>query len=137
MEYKTQTVWNEGYHFTSNLDNQAVHFDATALAQKEYKGVSPKTLLLSSLAGCTGMDVVALLGKYKVPFSDFDLVVSGEMTETHPKYFHKIHVLYQIKVSPEHQQKVEEAIRLSKERYCGVQAMLSKAAEITSEIIFL
>ncbi|MDX2301261.1 MAG: OsmC family protein [Microscillaceae bacterium] len=136
MNYKTKTVWNEGYHFTTSFDHRETHFDAVELA-KNPQGVSPKTMLLSSLAGCTGMDVVALLGKYKVPFSDFDLEVSGEVTDTHPKYFHKIHVIYQIKVAEEHREKVEEAIQLSREKYCGVQAMLNKAAEITHEIKYL
>lgn len=137
MEYSTKTKWNEGFHFTSHFDGYDIPYDATAVAGND-KGVSPKTMLLSALAGCTGMDVVAFLNqKFKVPFSDFSLDVKGGLTDTHPKIFNRIHVIYKIKVSEEGKEKVREAVNLSATKYCGVQAMLGKSAEITNEIIFL
>jgi putative redox protein len=137
MEYTTSTKWNEGFHFTSHYDGYDIPFDATAIAGND-KGVSPKTMLLSALAGCTGMDVVAFLNqKFKVPFSDLTLEVKGELTDTHPKIFDRIHVIYTIKVDEQVKDKVREAVNLSATKYCGVQAMLGKSAVITNEIIFL
>ena len=137
MEYTTKTKWNEGFHFTSHYDGYDIPFDATAVKGNE-KGVSPKTMLLSALAGCTGMDVVAFLNqKFKVPFSDLSLEVKGELTDTHPKIFNRIHVIYTIKVGEDGKEGVREAVRLSATKYCGVQAMLGKSANITNQINFL
>ncbi len=138
MTHQTETTWQQDMHFVSKLDEKEVHFDATALTGKHDQGVSPKKILLSSLAGCTGMDVVALLNnKFKVDFQDFNLKVSGELTEEHPKYYHKLHIVYQIRVAEADRAHVEKAVELSRERYCGVSAMLAKAAEITHEIQYL
>ena len=137
MKYTTKTKWNEGFHFTSHFDGYDIPYDATAIAGND-QGVSPKTMLLSALSGCTGMDVVAfLIQKFKVPFSDFSLDVKGELTETHPKIFSSIHITYIIMVDEEEKDKVREAVNLSATKYCGVQAMLGKSAVITNEIIFL
>ncbi|MFM8911703.1 MAG: OsmC family protein [Flammeovirgaceae bacterium] len=137
MEYLTTTRWNEGFHFTSHFDGYDIPFDATAIKGND-KGVSPKTMLLSALAGCTGMDVVAFLQqKFKVPFSDFSLNVKGELTAVHPKIFNRIHVTYTIRVRAEDKARVHEAVNFSATKYCGVQAMLGKAAQITNEIVFL
>ncbi len=137
MEYKTVTTWQNGFHFTSDFDSHTTNFDATAIAGND-RGVSPKTMLLGALAGCTGMDVVALLTqRFNVPFSDLSIMVSGTLTSQHPKIFDAIHVTYKIKVSAEAKENVREAIHLSATKYCGVQAMLGKSAKITNEILFL
>jgi putative redox protein len=137
MKYSTTTKWSEGFHFTSHFDGYDIPYDATAIIGND-KGVSPKTMLLSALAGCTGMDVVAFLNqKFKVPFSDLSIDVKGELTETHPKVFSRIQVIYTINVSEEGKEKVREAVNLSATKYCGVQAMLGKSAVITNEIVFL
>lgn len=138
MKHSINTKWENDFHFISTLDNKEVHFDATALPGDHNLGVSPKTIILSGLSGCTGMDVVALLNKkFKVSFSDFTISVSGELTETHPTYYDKIHILYTIKVADGDKEKVNGAINLSLTKYCGVHEMLSKAATITHEVAFL
>jgi putative redox protein len=138
MSHFINTVWNEDFHFVSTIDQKQVHFDATAISKDYNKGVSPKTILLSGLSGCTGMDVVSILNhKFKVAFSDFSIDVKGELTETHPKVYHQIHITYRIKVNKEFETKVKEAVDLSLNKYCGVSAMLGKTATITYEIQFL
>lgn len=137
MDYTTVTKWNNGFHFTSHFDGRDTEFDATAMPGP-HKGVSPKTMVLSALAGCTWMDVVALLNqKFKVPFNEFSVEVSGVLTETHPKIFNAIHVKYTIRVDREDREKVAQSVSLSATKYCGVQAMLGKSANITNEIIYL
>lgn len=138
MSHFINTVWNEDFYFVSTIDEKQVHFDATSLSKEYNKGVSPKTVLLSGLSGCTGMDVVSLLNqKFKVLFSDFSIDVKGELTETHPKVYKEIHITYRIKVDNEFETKVKEAVDLSLNKYCGVSAMLGKTAIITQEIQFL
>ncbi len=100
-------------------------------------GVRPKALILSSLAGCTAIDVVDLLRKMRVEFSDFKIDVEGELTEDHPKIYHTIHLAYFIKVKEEDKSKVEKAITLSQEKYCGVSAMVKKFADLKVKIEYL
>ncbi len=138
MTHTTNTTWKKDLQFVTILDEQEVKFDATALSGNERNGVSPKTILLSGLAGCTGMDVAAILTKkYRINFSNFSISVQGNLTETHPKYYHQIHITYLIRVEPEDREKVEDAIRLSTEKYCGVHEMFKKAATITHDIKYL
>jgi len=138
MKHSTKTSWKQDLQFVARLDGQEVNFDATALPGNERNGVSPKTIVLSGLAGCTGMDVAAILTrKHRINFSDFSIDVDGELTETHPKYYDRIHLTYHIRVADENREKVADAVRLSTGKYCGVHEMLSKAANITHEINYL
>lgn len=138
MSHFINTVWNEDFHFVSSIDGKQIHFDATALSQQYNNGVSPKTIVLSGLSGCTGMDVVSLLNhKFKVFFSDLSIEVKGELTDTHPKVYKEIHITYRIRVDKEFESKVKEAVDLSINKYCGVSAMLEKTATITYEVQFL
>lgn len=82
------------------------------------------------------MDVVSLLAKMRVNFDAFDIDVSGELTEEHPKYYHKIHVIYRFRGEQIDRGKVEKAVALSQEKYCGVSAMLRKAADLSYEIVY-
>jgi len=95
------------------------------------QGSRPKELVLIGLIGCTGMDVVSLLSKMRVPFKDFTVSAEAETTTEHPKIFSKIHIVYTIIGDGIDEAKVEKAIKLSQERYCGVTAMLEKSSEIT------
>lgn len=98
-------------------------------------GPTPKPLLLASLAGCTGMDVVSLLKKMRVEYKSLNIKTSAEMTEEHPKHFSSIHVVYEFEADEKDLPKIEKAVNLSAEKYCGVQYMLGKSAKITNEIV--
>jgi len=95
------------------------------------QGSRPKELVLMGLIGCTGMDVVSLLRKMRVPFKDVTVSGEAETTTEHPKIFSKIHIVYSIIGDNLDKSKVEKAIKLSQERYCGVTAMLKKSSEVT------
>lgn len=94
------------------------------------QGPGPKSLLLSGLAGCSGIDVVDILKKMRVGFSDLSIAVEAEQTEEHPKVFKDIYVSYTIRTESANEDKVRKAIELSLEKYCGVAAMLSKNSTI-------
>ena len=72
-------------------------------------GVRPKALILSSLAGCTAIDVVDLLKKMRVEFSNFKINVIGELTEEHPKIYHTVHLTYFIKLKSEEDKSIRIA----------------------------
>ena len=110
--------------FETNIGEHKVVVDADPQFGGEEKGPSPKPLLLHALAGCTGMDVVSLLKKMRVEFSDFEIKVDAELTDEPPKYFDKIHLTYVIKANETDRAKVEKAVNY----------MLSKAAALTYDI---
>jgi len=93
-------------------------------------GISPKELLLLSLAGCTASDVVSILQKKRVKLDDFEINISAEMTEEHPRVFTKIDLEYVFYGDNIAEKDVERSIELSQTKYCGVTAMLEKAMEI-------
>lgn len=125
-----------GMSFETVIDGHAIVVDADSNFGGEGKGPKPKPLVLQALTGCTGMDVISLLNKMRVEYTDFSVTVEAELTDEHPKYYHKIHLIYSLKTKHEYHAKVEKAINLSQERYCGVSFMLAKAAELTHEIRF-
>lgn len=137
MGQKIETSWAGGMAFETILDEHKLLADAAQKVGGEGRGPRPKPLLLFSLAGCTGMDVVSLLKKMRVDIEDFKILISGELTDEHPKYYHKIHLTYQFKGKDINTSKVEKAINLSQDKYCGVSYMLKKAAEITWDIEYI
>ncbi|MCW8961324.1 MAG: OsmC family protein [Ignavibacteriaceae bacterium] len=92
--------------------------------------VRPKELLLMSLAGCTGSDVVSILQKKRVNLTDFEINITAQQTEEHPKVFTDIDLEYVFYGKDLKEKDVERAIELSTETYCGVSAMLKKAINI-------
>ena len=93
-------------------------------------GVRPKELVLIALAGCTGSDVVSILQKKRVKLTDFEINISAQQSETHPKVFTHIDLEYVFYGKDIKEKDVERAIELSTENYCGVSAMLKKAVKI-------
>ncbi len=137
MKHELEASWMSGMGFEADYQGHHIIVDAGEKSGGNDRGVRPKPLLLMSLAGCTGMDVVSLLKKMRVPFEDLKIKVSGELTEEHPKYFHKIHIVYVVKGNELNESKVAKAVDLSQDKYCGVSAMLKKAAKITYEIVYV
>ena len=100
----------------------------------ENKGLRPKAMMLSSLAGCSGLDVVSLLKKMRSEVDDFKLIIHGELTDEHPKYYHKVKVEYHFYGSNLVEEKINKAVSLSVEKYCGVMEMFRRFADVTTEV---
>ena len=96
-------------------------------------GFSPMQLLLVSLAGCTGMDIVSILHKKHLKLDDMQVRVRGIRSTVYPKIWTDIHITYLIWGDNLHPRDVEQAIRLSEEKYFSVGLMLCKVSKITSE----
>ena len=129
MIHQVKTTWKENMAFESQIGNHTVRMDA-ADPLGDDSGASPKKLLLASLAGCTGMDVVSLLKKMRVPFTNFEMDIDADLTEEHPKVYSEIRIKYRIFGSQLSREKVKKAIDLSQDKYCGVSAMLEKNSPI-------
>jgi len=91
----------------------------------------PVELLLIGLAGCTGMDVASILSRKKARLQAFSVDVDATRADEHPQVFTAISVTYRLQGEGLKEEDVVEAIRLSREKYCPVSAMLSKACEIS------
>lgn len=134
MKDSINVNWSGGMSFSTELDGHKLTADAKVEFGGEGKGPRPKPLMMFALAGCTGMDVVSILKKMRVQYDDFDMEIQSEMTEEHPKVYSKMHIIYKFKGTDLPLEKIQKAIDLSQEQYCGVSAMYKKAMEITYEI---
>ncbi len=94
-------------------------------------GPRPKELVLFALAGCTGVDVVNILRKKRVPLQDFEMFLTGQEAAEHPRGFTDIHVEYVFHGEGINPADVERAIELSTTKYCSVSAMLTASVKIT------
>ena len=135
MKQKINNTWQGNMAFEADVDGFKIALDADPAVGGENKGPKPKALTLVSLAGCTSMDVISILKKMRVEPEYFNVEVEGELTDEHPKYYHRIHVRYVFRGKDLPLDKIEKAVNLSETRYCGVSALLSKGAIITSEIL--
>ncbi len=124
---KTSTKWMHDGVFESRQEGSEKGF---IIDTNRKEGSGPKSLLLSGLAGCSAIDVIEILNKQRIGFSDFSVDVEAELTDEHPRVFKQIHIAYKIKTEPANELKVRKAIDLSLEKYCGVSAMLKKNSPI-------
>jgi putative redox protein len=127
-----QTTWIEKQRFNGVSDSGhqiVVDGDHTT-------GNSPMELVLIGLCGCTGYDVVSILQKKREPFTSLEVSAQAERAPDPPMVYTKIKLLYRVGGKVSHKA-VEDAVRLSKEKYCSVSAMLAKTAKITTEIEYL
>jgi putative redox protein len=97
---------------------------------------TPVELVLMALCGCTASDVLSILRKKREPFTALEVSAQAERANEHPKVYTEIKLVYRVrgKVTPK---SVEDAVRLSKEKYCSVSAMLEKTAKISFTIEYL
>lgn len=134
MTHKIATDWKGYMAYKVETTGGSFTLDATPDENGKAKGMTPKYLMLVSLAGCTSMDVTSLLTKMRAQVRDFRVEVEGELTEAHPKHYHKVKLLYLFKGEDLQQEKIEKAVKLSITRYCGVYEMFSQFADVSYEI---
>ncbi len=134
MINKVTTTWQSNMQFESTNQGGNLMIDAGEESGGESKGYRPKSLMLSSLAGCSGLDVVSLLKKMRAEVDDFTIDIEANLTDEHPKFYDKVKVIYNFYGSDFKKDKIEKAVKLSVDRYCGVMEMFRQFAEITTEI---
>jgi len=131
-EHKAVVKQLQGITFVGKTDsNHWVPMDGPEGFGGSNAGIRPKELLLISLAGCTGADVSAILQKKRIQLDGFEIQISAESAETHPKVYTKIHLEFVFFGKNIKEKDVERAIELSQNTYCAVTAMLEKSIEIT------
>jgi len=135
MAETVNVKWTEGMAFEAEVNDFKITIDAVEKVGGKNLGPRPKPLTLVSLGGCTGMDVISILGKMRVEPDYFNVEISGELTDEHPKYYHTISIKYIFRGKDLPMAKLEKAVTLSQDRYCGVTEMLKAKSKIIHEII--
>jgi putative redox protein len=109
----------------------AVVLDAKKETGGNDSGTRPGELVLLAHAGCTAMDVLSILKKMRIDIEEFEVRVSAEAAEDHPKVWKKVHLEFFVRSDSVTADKLERAITLSHEKYCSVGAMVGKTADVT------
>lgn len=136
--HEISCAWQGDMAFNAEVNGHSVMMDAGADFGGKDSGPRPKPLLLASLAGCSGMDVVSILKKMREPLSWFNIRVRAEVTDGQPTTYSGIVIVYEFKASDGlKEENVRKAVELSQEKYCGVSAMLRQAADVSYEIAYL
>ena len=130
---KTQVTWTgPGLRLIGEVEGSpAIVLDSKNPTYGANTGISPKSLLLVGLAGCTAMDVISIMAKKRQPLVNLQVKVTAEETTRHPKVYQNIHLEYIAYGTGISEQALQRAIQLSETTYCGASAMLRHATEIT------
>jgi putative redox protein len=136
MTQEIKTQWLGNMLFNADTLGGNLKIDAAAEVGGEGKGVRPKALMLTSLAGCTGMDIVSLLKKMRAEVDGLEINVAGELSDEHPKIYKKVSLEYIFYGKDLKKDKIEKAVQLSADKYCGVMEMFRQFAEIKTVIIY-
>jgi len=134
--HKAKSTWVEKLAFDSKINSHTIRVDGNG-PTPEGTGPSPKRLLLASVAVCSGTDVVSILEKMRVPFTGLEIDTEADLTEEHPKVYSEIRMVFRVFGKDLDRSKVEKAVKLSKEKYCGVSAMLEKNCPVLFEIEYV
>jgi putative redox protein len=125
-------LWEGGYGFTGrNMSGGSIQIGAI----NDQPGISPMEMLLLGLAGCTGMDIISILEKKREELVGMKISVRGRRADDYPKVYKQIEVVYELWGSTLEPRAVEQAIKLSEEKYCSVGLMLGAVAEINSSYV--
>lgn len=134
MAHEVEVQWMGKMQFNALVNGHTVVMDGPEKVGGEDNGPIPKPFILTALAGCTGMDIAAILRKAQKEVNDFEMKVTGEISKTAPIQYIAIHVIYDFKGPQENKEAALKAVTDSQEKYCGVSSMLKKALPVTWEV---
>ena len=127
---EAKVSWTDDERFSGSASSgHAIVMDAG----KEKTANSPMELVLIALCGCTASDVVGILRKKREPFAGLEVHAKGDRADGYPAVYTSIHLTYIVRGQVS-KKSMEDAVRLSKEKYCSVSAMLEKTAKISYTI---
>ena len=136
MTHEVDAVWMGKMQFNALVGGHTITMDGPERVGGEDLGPIPKPFMLTALAGCTGMDVVALLRKADRPLDRFEVRVSGEISKTPPILYTSVHLIYDMHGEQEHQEEALRMVQRSQNELCGVSAMMKKAMPVTWEVLY-
>jgi len=121
---------------SSNPSGLSLTIDAGPDDGGQGKGLKPKALMLSALAGCSGLDVAMLIKKMKLDVENFSIETIANLTDEHPKFYDAVIIEYHFWGDSLDEKKLQRAVDLSVEKYCGVMEMFRKFAKLEIKTIF-
>jgi putative redox protein len=137
-DLEATVVWDEGLRFTGTgaRSRFPVKLDSSA-GGGGFQGATPTEALLVALGGCTGMDVISILGKMRQEVTAYEVRVRGEQASDHPKVFEELIVEHRVTGRNLDTALVEKAVRLSETKYCPVSNTLARGVKVrfTFEVI--
>ena len=131
-QHEVSASWSSDLKFIGEVNDQVIALNGNG--SKESGEATPKPLMLLALAGCTGMDVISILKKMHQNIEDFNVTVSGDLTDDYPITYKKMHIIYAFKGKELSHDKLQRAIELSLNKYCGVAAIYKHVMEVSYEI---
>jgi putative redox protein len=123
--------WADGERFVGSASSG--HAMVVDSDRQRNTAPGPMELVLIGLCACTATDVVSILRKKREPFAGLEVRAEAERATTSPTVYTSIKLIYAV-TGPVSRKAVEDAVRLSEEKYCGVSAMLKSTARITTEV---
>lgn len=132
--HSIKTVWKENNTFSTDIDGHNIVIDLGEDQGGQNNGPRPKKLLLAAAAGCTGLDVVEMLRKMRIEPKHFDIKIDAELTDEHPRQYTSMKLIYEFEGEDLPVKKIERAVKLSFENYCGVLAMYKSSVPISYEV---
>jgi putative redox protein len=126
-------TWKQDQQY--DAESHSGHHVALDAGAAHTGGPTPMELVLMALCSCTAVDVVSILHKKREPFTSLTVSAVAEQAPEAPRVFTHIHLTYHVggKVTPK---AAEDAVALSKNKYCSVSKMLEKAVAIDYEITY-
>lgn len=135
MSHKVTTKWIENMQFEStNPSGGTLRIDAGPENGGDNMGLRPKALMLSALAGCSGLDIAHLIKKMRLEVEDFVMETEGLLTDEDPSTYHTVILDYHFYGSNLDKEKLKRAVDLSIEKYCGVMDMFKEFAKVETNI---
>ena len=135
MEHTIDVNWKQNMTFETEINGHKLIIDTPEAMGGNDRGPRPKPLMIVALAGCTGLDVVSILNKMRVPLDGFNVKVKSVLTDEDPKHYKSMHIVYEFWGHNLPMDKLTKAVELSQERYCGVSYMYKKIMEVTYEVV--
>lgn len=129
-----RTFWKGDMNFNATNPGGDLLMGTSKENGGDDKGFRPKAMMLASLAGCTGIDIAMLIKKMKVDITTFDIEIEAALTDEHPKYYDKVKCTYHFYGKNLNEIKLQKAVALSVDKYCGVMEMFRQFAAVTIDI---
>ncbi len=134
MEHSVRTTWKKEMVFESDVNGHKLLMDAPEASGGQDKGPRPKPLMLAALAGCTGIDVVGILKKMRIDPDHLEIIVEGDTAEDFPKHYTHLKVIFEFHGKDLPKDKLQKAVELSRDKYCGVSHIYKQVIDIEYEI---
>ena len=122
--------WKENKQFNAIVNEHEVILDDRFESGGTNLGPRPIPLMLAALAGCNGMNIMNVLKKMRIDVDSLNIKVKGELTDTDPKMYKKVFLDFHFTGKNLDREKIDKAIQLSEEKYCGVSEMFRSFAEL-------